>query len=63
MNHDAREVELRVIAHAIDEMRRWEDQLPPRSASRRMLHRMREELWREAGAPLAEQLVAEGARD
>jgi hypothetical protein len=57
MTTDPKEVELRVIAEAVDQMMVWVDRLPPESEHRRMFLRMREELWRAAGAPLAEELA------
>jgi hypothetical protein len=55
-----RETELRVICHALDGMRMWENQLPPKSESREAFHRRGEELWRDFGIPLAKQLVEGG---
>jgi hypothetical protein len=59
MTTDPTEAELRVIAEAVDQMVAWVDRLPPESEYRRTFLRMREELWRDAGAPLAEWLATE----
>jgi hypothetical protein len=57
MTTDPKKDELRVIAEAVDQMLVWVDRLPPDSEYRRTFLRMREELWRTAGAPLAEELA------